>query len=223
MWQYEKIDYPFNRVAHQNDAALASVDTEHADHCKHRVGVTRSSIESDGPGGLDNSFGRNVVSIYRSLTSDYSAHVRESIQRGNHTLLLALDEFGPASNVSGLHGAIYEGAPLGHSPAWDGEDVWPVFCEYLETCLSTGTPPPPGNASKIRFEDAYVTDGVLVVRPDTPVVIGLNWLGGWFPLRLHNATITLRLAEDGVPQSATDGVIAGVLDTAEYVQGVHER
>ena len=56
-------------------------------HCKYRVGATSSQIQTDGPGGLDNSFGSNVMPIFHGLASDYSTQVRESIQRGDHTLL----------------------------------------------------------------------------------------------------------------------------------------
>jgi len=42
------------------------------------------------------------------------------------------------------------------------------------------------------------------------------------PLLIHQAVITLRLGkETPAPRSASGGIIAGVLDTDEYIAGVN--
>ncbi len=187
-------------------------------HCRPQPGGNEASIETDGRGGTDNSFGENLVPFWISLAGNFSQDVNDAMARGAHTLLFAIDRLDAGSDLSGLTGSLYEGAPLGTAPAWDGSDTWPVFCEYLDKCLASGTPTPPANASKMIFTGGYVRDNVLVIHPQGYVDIGLNWLHAWFPLRLHHVVISMRLGTEGqAPRTATQGVISGVMDTQEYV------
>jgi len=81
----------------------------------------------DGSCGTDNSFGRNLVAIFPSLFgADFAAQRNADIEGGGFTDLLVVDDVGDARHATSVHGAILQAGALGHTPAWDGNDAWPI-------------------------------------------------------------------------------------------------
>jgi hypothetical protein len=190
-------------------------------HCKVNEGGNKASVQTDGNAGRDNSFGENVLPILLSLDPQMGPALDAWMAQGRSTLLFAIDNLGDQPSETGLSTTLYLGAELGHAPAWDGTDEWPVACDFLETCWPHGTPPPPGNRSKLRFVDSFTDHRTWVSAPvgDVPVVIAFN--GSRVLLRIHHAQIVMKLRPGSpVPQSATNGVISGILYPEEILDAV---
>jgi hypothetical protein len=190
-------------------------------HCKVNEGGNKASVQTDGNKGIDNSFGENIMPIILSLEPNSETKVNESIGEGAFTVILGIDKLGSGKNYVDLNTALYAGGKLGSAPKFDGSDKWPVYCELLTTCLDAGTPAPPGNASKVLFPNSYVADGTWVSGGKGDVNLSISISGYTLSLNIHQAVLTTKLGtETPSPKSATGGVIAGVLDTEEMIQGL---
>jgi len=78
------------------------VSTEKSeDLCKPREGANPANIYQDGEGGIDNSFGRNILPVVRAAAPDAESSVNQSILDGSFTLLLNIDQLGPDAEVLG--------------------------------------------------------------------------------------------------------------------------
>ena len=110
-----------------------------ADVCKLAAGVSPAA-QIDGYDGIDNSFGENLVGVVATSASAllglallgfvdaYSMleEFNEDLAAGDFTVLLGIDALGAGPTQAPLTVFMAGGARLGHAPAWDATDVWPV-------------------------------------------------------------------------------------------------
>ncbi len=178
---------------------------ESTDLCKTRNAAAPKNVYPDGIDGRDNSFGKNVLPIYLGIASDFEGKVNEKIAAGEFTVLLSLDKLGSSDAYNPLLTKVYDGAPLEGPPKFDGTDVWPVKPETLNNAADITT-------AKVTFDESYLVDNTFVTRPVGTLVIP-NLLFGSDPITIHEAVVTMKL--DAAHKNATEGVISGVLDTAE--------
>jgi hypothetical protein len=179
-------------------------------HCKGVVGSIKSSVQTDGDGGIDNSFGANLIPIFGALADSPSQQATEAILDGRHTVLLRMTEYNGGIDDSGIQAALYQGAPRGAPPVWNGSDSWPVAAESVNAADL--------NQPKIVIGQSYVSGGVFVASPpiaELPLLIGL----AGFPLSLsiHNAILTMNISGSGSSVSGTNGTLAGILDTEQLI------
>jgi hypothetical protein len=185
--------------------------------CKRQTGAS-TSVQVDGDNGIDNSFGANLVPLFLAMQPDMSMQVNTTILQGGFTFILSIEELGTGTNYPDLAAAFYSGSKLAHQPVWDGTDEWPLKCEFLEVCLDTGTPPAPGNKSKMLFPHSNVAQGVWSSGTSTTVMLPFYVFGYPFPLIVYKASATAKLGtESPAPTSATEGTLGGVFDTEEFV------
>jgi len=102
-----------------------------ASSCKRRAG-SPSMVLTDGELGRDNNFGQHVMSVVKSLKSDAEESVNALILSGAGTMLLRLDNVGPADNAS-VPGVLFVAANLGSVPKWDGTDKWPIDTSSVDS------------------------------------------------------------------------------------------
>lgn len=182
-------------------------------HCKPQEGATKSSVQTDGDGGIDNSFGSNLMPIFSSLSSDPSGGVTQSIQSGEFTLLFHLANLTPgAPSQNAVNAALYDGATTAQPPAWNGTDAWPVAFESVNG----------GNvaAPKQVLSSSYVVNGTWVSsQAPAPYVVTLRLAMQGFPLvvPLTGVRFSMKLSGAGPTASATSGIISGLIPTETFI------
>lgn len=182
-------------------------------------------IQLDGVNGIDNSFGKNIVSFLVDIQlNDLSEAVSESIEDGTFTVLV--DTKGltndPAQTNTGLTGQVYGGAAYGNAPPTvsDGgpfltTDNWPVTSTSVLGSLEAG--------AVEAFPHAYVTHGTWVNGSPGDVTLQLNLQGQGLTLKIHQAIITFAHTIDDAGQDhATKGMISGVLKKSEFLAEIDE-
>ncbi len=183
-------------------------------HCMVNEGASKAAVLTDGEDGIDNSFGANLLPIFLGVASDISVYFNEAIQEGLGTHLIRIEELGPGSSYSGLDASVLVAGELDMAPSWSGTDTWPVYCEYMSTCLVSGTPQiSDGNVSLSRYPDSYVVGGTWVSSLGGPFYMSLLFGDGLFPIRLARITLDLN-----TPSSPGAGRVSGVIDTEEFIE-----
>lgn len=157
----------------------------------------------DGPGGVDNSFGRNIVSFIKSVLEDPSTTASEAIAEGSFTIALEMETLGTGAN--------YDPIPTSLYAAVGGEDgVWEIVPELLD---ASGEP-------KIKFANAYVVDNTWVSGEPQTITLNLSLSGVDLSLNINNAVIAVKLNADRT--GGSEGVISGVLETEALVTEIGE-
>ncbi len=182
---------------------LASVATS-TDLCKPRNNNAAKNVYPDGEKGIDNSFGKNILTIILGIASDASAKVNAGIGEGKFTIMLSMDKLGAGANYKGLTTKLYGGADLLAAPKFDGNDKWPVIPELLSNPADITT-------AKVQFPNAYIVNNTWVSGGKGEVLLNLSVSGFTLALPIGSAVITMELSADH--KSATKGTIAGVLPT----------
>jgi hypothetical protein len=169
------------------------------------------ATQTDGECGIDNSFGENWLPIFLTLFgTSVSSQVNAGIAAGGATdiLVLQLPASGDSSNVQGVW---LNGAVLGHSPKWDGTDVWPID----SSSVANGD----WMQANVRFDDGYVVNGTYVSVPRSgPGAITIGGLAETPSLEPWHVPITqvqvsVHIAPDGM--SATGGVLSAIMPASQ--------
>ncbi|MCA9594890.1 MAG: hypothetical protein KC776_16330, partial [Myxococcales bacterium] len=179
-------------------------------HCTPQKGANPASVKTDGNGGVDNSFGANIVPILKSFTSSPTADIISSIQDGNGTMLFRFVGLATGPNQSPLTAGFLNAAPFSGTPAWNGSDAWPITAESVN-----------GSAAQPKVTLAsYVSGGTWVGHASGPIAADLQVFGSSWPLTIHQGLITADISGSGTAMVGTNGIIAGVLDTEELIQAL---
>jgi hypothetical protein len=204
------------RVGSANSCAWAAfgLDLDHrqtgatsadAETCK-RSPQAPAEVATDGPGGVDDSFGSHVLVGLRA----FSSCLGDEAPDATYTLLLRVDASSDVDAV-GITGALFLGRDLGHVPHRDAGDRWLVDPASLGARASLSEP-------VVRFPDGYVRDGIWV----SGVASGQALLP-LFPGHSGSACVPERAREIDVPISSprivarldgSGGVLAGVVPVA---------
>ena len=183
--------------------------------------ATKSNIQTDGNNGIDNSFGANLVPVITGLQKDAAQQVNEAINEGTFTIILEVEKVGGGTDYVGLPAALYAGAEMESPPVWDGNDEWPVFCELMQTCQESGTPQlEDGNASTVTFPTSYMVGGTWVSGSKTTVSLSLSLGGFSLALEINQAVITADMSGGNPPTTASNGIIAGVVETSALIESL---
>jgi hypothetical protein len=188
------------------DGRISTPDS--TDLCQPVMPAKPSAVYPDGMEGIDNSFGKNILPIVTSLTASPSAEVSQTIQDGDFTVIVKIDNLGPDPDYNPLTSRLYVGASLGMPPVWDGTDAWPVVQEFLDN-------PSDINSSKVIFESSYLVSNTWVSGDKATLNLDISVAGYSLTLPITNALITMDLDPDH--KGAINGTIAGVLPTEEFI------
>ena len=194
------------------------------DVCTLAAGASKTTQE-DGVGGIDNSFGENILPILITTAgSNFSAEINGEIDSGSFTDLMYVTGFddlaGNTTTASGLTGVLLAGgdyATIDHgAPAWDLGTQWPIEPESLNGCPAGVCPAgtDPITNAKVQFPSAYQKNGTFVNGAPVDITLNLSFGASPLALSIHSASITFA---PKVPGSVTNGTIAGVLATTELV------
>jgi hypothetical protein len=181
--------------------------------CKPQLNAAPKNVYPDGYGGIDNSFGKNILPILLGLSSDFSTQVNDAIASGKRTILLDLENLGAGAGYNPLLSRFYDGAPLGSPPKWNGLDAWPVAYESLAA-------PPSLASAKVQAPQTYVVNNTWVAPLQGDIVLTFDASGFGLKVPIHNPIITMEL--DASHQNGTHGIIAGVVPTDAFVASIKQ-
>ncbi len=178
-------------------------------HCKLQPGANPLDVETDGNGGIDNSFGANLMPLMTSEAATPAGTTNGAISDGSSTELFRLDKLTTAPDQNGVTGALYAGANKGSPALFNGTDVWPVTYESVNNGNL--------NAPKVKFPNSYVSGGVWVSGSEAQFVLPLMVQGYTMNLPISQAIFSMQLKGAGTQAAAFNGVIAGVIDIEAFV------
>lgn len=196
-------DYGFNL----DNLISKKTDTN---HCKPQQGANPSTVKTDGNGGIDNSFGANLMPLISSLASSAQDDVNQSITDGSFTVMVRMTNLGdPATDQTAVNAMLYGGADMGSAPKWDGTDAWPVFPELLNG----------GNIDdpKVKFPASFVAGGTWVSNGGGSLDLTISIQGFSLTLTIVQAVFAMDITGTGATAAATNGTIAGVLETENLI------
>ncbi|MBI4952505.1 MAG: hypothetical protein HY908_10770 [Myxococcales bacterium] len=176
-------------------------------HCQLYAG-TPAAAANDAPGGIDNSWGRNLVPIMVGLNPAFGATINGSVGAGEFTLLVRLQGLGAAATQASVPGLAYGGGTLGHAATFDGQDCWPVNDGTLTDPLDLDT-------STLSFPDGALAADVWTSDLAVTISLTVPNAGFDFPMKIHQAKLAFTLDADH--QGATHGILSGVLDVNEFL------
>ncbi len=186
------------------------------DVCGLASGASKST-QTDGNGGIDNSFGENILPIILTTAGqDAAKKINDSITQGHFTIMIdvtGLDDANPKQTATGLTGFLNAGGSFDQTPGgmkqptFTTADDWAVRPELL-------TSPTDAKSSKIKFPSAYVVDGTFVNGSPGNLTLNLAIGGVALDLTITNAVITFDHTAAG---KGANGTIAGVINTEDLI------
>jgi hypothetical protein len=192
-------------------------DASYQGVCNPATGGQKSHLV-DGPGGIDNSFGENIVPLIGPLVSNLSKTVSDSLNKGSFTIMLdtvGLDSTA-TQTATGLSGKIFGGEHFdqgpnatGSAPKWDGSDVWPVNKQFLSN-------PADPKSANIVFNGSYVNNGVFVNGDPSSVTLQMTIQGVALQIPVQHAILTFSHAGS----NASGGIIAGVINATQLINNL---
>jgi hypothetical protein len=201
------------------------------DVCTLTAGATKSE-QMDGTGGIDNSFGENIMPILTMLDSSASTTLNTDISAGKFTIMTVVNGFndatGNTTSATGLSGVLLAGGDYtklsmgrdGGPPGWDINTHWPIISALLACGQSGGACPSgsdPISNALVKFPMAFQTGGEFVNGAPSQITLTLAVAGQMLSLSIESAVISFK---PSMPGAVTDGTIAGVLQTMDLVNGL---
>jgi hypothetical protein len=199
------------------------------DVCTLASGASKTT-QVDGNGGIDNSFGENILPIIITTAgSDAAQRINSAINAGSFTIMTYItgfdDSAGNHTSATGLNGVLLAGGNYashndGGAPSWDTNTHWPILPVLINGCDQTNGCPAgtdPVAKAQITFPSAYQANGTFVNGTPGNLDLNLSIGGETIDVKVHSALITW---DPKAPGSVTNGTIAGVLVSQELVSSL---
>ncbi|HEY2364849.1 MAG TPA: hypothetical protein VGH87_00640 [Polyangiaceae bacterium] len=171
------------------------------DVCTLAAGAVKAD-QIDGNNGIDNAWGSTLLPVFQTAASlqTPSIEATASIDGGQTTLLVSVSGLtdDPAQTATGLKAHVVAGGTYNGTPAFDATTSWPALA----------------NATAVDF-DASITNGVFTTAPgNAPLAVAIPIASIVIVVLIHDPVISFTHTDHA---SATNGTIAGVLDTNEFI------
>src|SRR5262249_24452169 len=101
------------------------------DLCMPSSGAVAAYAYPDGPNGLDNAFGKNLLPLFLQSIPDLSFEANRAITNGDFTILIRIAKLGAGADQGSLLSKGYTGAITDDIPKFDGTDCWTIAPESL--------------------------------------------------------------------------------------------
>lgn len=183
------------------------------DVCLPAGGGSASVAYPDAPGGVDNSFGKNVLPVFLQNIPILSQQANNALLNGDFSILIRLVDLAPGPEQAKIPAKVYGGAFLPTTPFFDGTDCWPATPESLAT-------PTDIESAKLSFPNSTMTLNRWDSVTTGDFVLQLQLLGFQGKAVIHNARIVMELDPDH--KGTQRGIISGVLDTEEFVAAIDQ-
>ncbi len=171
-------------------------------------------VHLDGNGGIDNSFGHNVLPILLGLSSSLTHEINDRIASGDYTFLYSTLNAGKTACKT--KSAIFLGAPLGHIPSFDGNDVWPI--DFASLALPMEAPLP--QSAYTLFNDTKISNDVISAGTAERFDLVLKLQGLPMVIPIRDVRIQFKPAANNA--SATEGQLGGIIHTSELINAIEQ-
>jgi hypothetical protein len=182
-------------------------------------GGKKKDVRVDGKGGIDNTFGKNILPrLDELLDHKASAQANQAILQGQRGLVLWAGQLGSQRNYTGVEGQLFavKGNLLAHgtiaaptAAQWaSGDFTWRPLSDHLAA----------SGASQTDFPQGYLASNTLVSGPQTSFVFPLSFQGFTLDLIIHQGQIAVQL--DETHRTGASGVIGGILDPEELISSL---
>lgn len=181
-------------------------------HCIPRENAKPSLVQVDGHGGIDNSFGKNIVNpILGTLFQNLTGQATLSVTSGATTTLLELGKIGDKADYKNLLGSSFPAEGERNAadkilppPAKDwSKYTWHPFKDGLNP---DGTP-------VAKLQGAYMSDSVWVSGEPSTLRIQIAFeIGATVPFQVYQARVKMDLSDRS---HGVAGIVGGVLATNE--------
>ena len=190
-----------------------------------RVAGAAMQVQDDGSGGIDNSWGANIMPIIVAgntggpVSTPWPGDLSAGWWGTQMFDFVGFDDsLGNTTSATGLTGLTLAGAayPSG-TPAWDLTTNWPVAPGSLVGCTPTGGCPPgtnPITSVRVTFPRAYQNAGTFVSGSLVPISLPIQFGGAAMTVNIQSAIVTF---DPAMPGSVTNGTIAGVISTQDFI------
>jgi hypothetical protein len=196
-----------------------STDAKFGAHCKAVGGAKKSDIRIDGVAGIDNSWGKNIVSgIIATLVPDPSGTFTEAISMGRQSTMLRINGLAPSGDQAGLTTELFSvvgntdasGAYIPPTqPQWaDGSYVWHPLPEGVAS----------DGSAVSKLQNGYVVGDLWVSGDRASFPFDLFFLEAPVVSTLLQARIVGTLSADR--KSLTSGVIGGLVNTEAFIASI---
>jgi hypothetical protein len=186
-------------------------DQDFSNHCTPVENAPPASVFPDGNDGVDNAFGKKLLPLLKTAAGtqgggDLEGTLNEAITDGTFTIMMDLRNLGTGASYDPIDAALLVGK--------EGTGTtWKVAPEFL-------TDPTNPDSSKVVFPNSYIVDNTWVSGDKGTVSLNISLGGVSVSLNIRAAVITMKLND--AHTEATDGVIAGVLDTVELTDQLRD-
>jgi hypothetical protein len=193
------------------------------DVCRLVAGAP-AKVQIDGPNGIDNSFGANLIPIIVGLESNASALVNASITQGQFTIMTDVtgfdDSAGNMTSAAGLGGVVLAGANVGDAgpPTFLPSFNWPVSPDLLDCAPNCPSNTNPVQHATVKLSSSYQAGGTFVSGTPTQIDLALTLGGQPLKLTVLSAIVTFQPSSPG---HVTNGIIAGVIQTEALIASIH--
>lgn len=189
------------------DGLITAKDSK--DVCTRYQGAD-SAKQEDGAEGIDNAFGRTILSFILGLVPTPSKTINDSVAGGSFTIMLDVKGLtdDAAQSATGLSARLLVGGDFdqdktGKKPSFSPNDDWPYRANPI-----------------VPIEGAYINKGTWVNGAGgANVELSLFIQGVALTLNIRKAVITF---DHKPPNDIANGTIAGVISTEELVTGIEK-
>ncbi len=186
--------------------------------CKTVDNASPTMIHQEGPGGIENSFGHNILQIILGIASDASTKINDDLAAGDFTVMIQMAALGSGTSYDPIVAQLFLGSNLGSAPNFTGTGTltdWPVSPVLLNSGVTTIGP----GVSSVQFPMSYVTNDTWVSGSKGAVTLALSVSGYTLNLNINDAVITMPF-KDSTHTQVTGGMISGVLKTSDLTSQI---
>jgi hypothetical protein len=205
-----------------NIDGLDSTSPSATNSCIPSPTMTSFKDQIDGPGGIDNSFGANiVVPLLSLLVTNPSQTINTSLEEGKFTFLINVTGLSGAAGqtASGLSGSLFGGLSFGDAgaPTFTTADNWPISTTYITSSVGADGKLAQPIVATINLSGAYVVNGTVVSGAPQAVGLALTIGGYQITVPIEHALLTFQNPGDAGASQASGGIISGVINTAQLL------
>ena len=187
------------------------------------LGGATTQVQVDGVGAIDNSWGENLMPIIEMESSPPTPPGLGSVSTEMMYVHGFDDSMGNMTDNARLTGVLLGGVTLpSDTPTWDRSTVWSVAPGTVSGCTAAGGCPAGTNpiaSARARWPSAFQVKGTFASGTPVDIMLPVSVGGQTVPIDIRSAIVTF---SPGGPGAVTNGTIAGVLSTQEFVATLHQ-
>ncbi|MFO0547435.1 MAG: hypothetical protein U0271_03550 [Polyangiaceae bacterium] len=205
--------YEWERFGFDLDEMITHNDFD--EHCHPALGGSPGVVFPDGLGGVDNSFGKNLIPIIKLVFSeardDFDGTVNASIGRVTSGLIMRTTAFSSSADATDIDATAVVAWRADAATGWDvdQDSVAEPDAADIEGSIAR---------AHAAFNGGYLNGDVLVLPPgpDTWLDLQLDVKASVIPVRVHHPLLVVQL---DATHTQGRGVLTGVLLDEEAQDG----